>query len=113
MNNRQAALKKRRLWKKELNVMGKNRNRKTAGQEPPRESLLSRQLGGGCLVELSSDREALVEGCTGILEYDDGLIRLNTKNFILQFTGSNLQIQCMSETGAVIVGQIRSLEYIR
>ena len=63
-------------------------------------------------IELTGNREAVVEGCTGILEYNDYSIRLNTAKYVLCFTGTDMQIQCMTTTGAVIQGNIHSIQFL-
>ncbi len=43
-------------------------------------------------VELLSDREAVVDGCRGILEYNECCIRLCTGPLTVRFTGEGLTI---------------------
>ncbi len=62
-------------------------------------------------IELSGNYEALVEGCKGIVEYNDTLIRVNSDNGQLKFTGRNLQIACMSDDSMIIRGYIVGVEY--
>lgn len=61
---------------------------------------------------LNNNQEAIVEGCTGIIEYNDNVIRLNTPKFILRFTGRNLQVSCMMEDSIVVRGFILSMEFL-
>lgn len=63
-------------------------------------------------LELNGNREAIVEGCTGILEYNDYSIKLNTAKYVICFMGTDLQIQCMTTTGAVIQGNIHSVQFL-
>ena len=63
-------------------------------------------------IEFKSNREALVEGCKGILEYAPEIIRINTGNMVVSFTGRGLNIKCLSATGLIVEGYILSLEFI-
>ena len=61
-------------------------------------------------VELLSDREAVVDGCRGILEYSECCIRLCTGALTVQFTGEGLTMRNFGSLGAVVEGKIRSVE---
>ncbi len=63
-------------------------------------------------IDIEGNREAVVDGCKGVLEYNDCRIRLQTGKMIVQFTGHDLQIRSMTEKQAVIQGYITALEYI-
>lgn len=61
-------------------------------------------------VELLSDREAVVDGCRGILEYSECCIRLCTGALTVRFTGEGLTMRSFGGTGAVVEGKIRAVE---
>ena len=61
-------------------------------------------------VELSDNRRAVVEGCQGILEYDDTVIRLATGSGVIRFEGGDLGVSCMDNNAAVVVGLIARIE---
>ena len=63
-------------------------------------------------LELSGNREAIIEGCKGVLEYDENLVRINTGKMIIRFLGRNLTIRNLTEDSAVIEGYITSIEYM-
>ena len=65
----------------------------------------------GVRVEVLSNKQAIVDGCRGIIEYSDTLIRLSADRLILKFTGTDLEIKCLSQQNMVIEGQILSVEY--
>jgi len=67
--------------------------------------------GGDVKIELSSNREACVDGCKGIIEYYDTLIKLNIGNGTVSFCGKNLHISVYNANVAVIIGIINSVEY--
>ena len=63
-------------------------------------------------IELSGNTRAVVEGCKGILEYEDDVIRLNTASGIIRFMGQNLGMNCLNEDSAVVEGKILSVEFM-
>ena len=62
-------------------------------------------------IELLSNRQAVVDGCRGIIEYSDSCIRLSTDRMILKFTGTGLEIKSLTDSGVIVEGTILSLEY--
>lgn len=68
--------------------------------------------GGMLHVELSGNREAVVEGSCSILEYDDTIIRLRAGKYTLRFTGRGLTMRNLRKDSAIIEGYILSVEYL-
>ena len=62
-------------------------------------------------IEISGNREAVVDGCKGILQYDDGVIWLNTGGGAVTFRGSQLSMNNMKYEQAVITGMIAGVEF--
>lgn len=73
---------------------------------------LMRALPARPYIEMSSNVKMLVEGCTGILEYERECIQLAAGKWTLRITGSGLQIGSMKEQCAVITGMIAAVEYL-
>lgn len=99
----------------------KSRNRKETGARPPEQprdkitqllDIPASALAGMPQIELSGNREAVVEGCQGILEYDENIIRLSTGKMSIRFTGRNLQIKVLTHTSAVVDGFITGIEFL-
>ena len=63
-------------------------------------------------LELNGNREAIIEGCKGVLEYDENLIRINTGKMTIRFIGRELALRNLTEDTAVIDGYITSIEYM-
>ena len=63
-------------------------------------------------IELSGNREALVDGCRGVLQYEDDVIRLSTGRRVVRFQGSDLMIRTMQQNQLLISGTILSIEFI-
>lgn len=99
------------------------RNRKGSDTEPPAPAVPQSKLRhvldipasavtGLCQMELSGNREAVIEGCTGILEYNDAAIHLATSKMSIRFTGRGLQVKVMTHSSAVIEGWITGIEFV-
>lgn len=63
-------------------------------------------------IEMSGNREAVVDGCRGILVYDENIIRLNAGRCKLQFCGRGLCIRNLTRESVIISGFITSVEFI-
>lgn len=66
---------------------------------------------GNCHIVLSSNREATVDGCRGVLQYDDDVIRLNAGSVVVRFVGKDLMIRFIKAEQAFITGQILSVDF--
>lgn len=62
-------------------------------------------------IELSGNREAIIEGCIGVLEYSDNAIALNTGKLTVRICGCELTIVSMQNGQAVIKGIITCVDY--
>ena len=72
---------------------------------------LTQELRSVSHMELSGNREAIVEGCKGVVEYDEGIIRLNLGKNIVRFTGTGLSIRTLTLEQAIITGNILSIDF--
>lgn len=62
-------------------------------------------------MDMKSNREIVVEGCSGIEEYDENLVKIKVPKMVVSFFGRNLEIKCMSFDSLVIEGFITSIEF--
>lgn len=69
-------------------------------------------LGGMCQIELTGNREAVIEGCQGVLEYDETRIKLATNQMSVQFDGRNLQLKVLTHSSAVVEGFITGIAFL-
>lgn len=69
-------------------------------------------LAGVSQIEIAGNREAVIDGCQGILEYDENTIKLTTGKMSVKFTGRGLQIKVLTRDSAVIDGFISNIEFI-
>lgn len=63
-------------------------------------------------MELNGNREAVVEGCSGVLEYDAGVIRVKAGKLVVRFTGRGLVIKCLTADSLVVSGFITGIEFL-
>ncbi len=68
-------------------------------------------VAGYAHVELCGNREVIIEGCRGVLEYSDNVIALNTGRLTVRLCGCELTIVSMQNGQAIIKGIITSLDY--
>lgn len=67
---------------------------------------------GTAQMEVFGNSEAVIEGCKGIIEYDQGIIRLNTGNMIVRFQGTDLELKCFNEMQTVVRGNIATIDFM-
>lgn len=75
------------------------------GLPPP--SLLS-----GFRLEISGNREAVLEGCGGVLEYSEETIRVRAGKMSVRFSGRGLKIKCLTADSFVVEGYLTGLEFL-
>lgn len=63
-------------------------------------------------LEFNGNREVIIEECSGILEYSEQQVRVNTSHYILRFQGRNLQICTMTQDCIILSGHIERLEFV-
>ena len=68
-------------------------------------------MSGGAHVEVFSNREAVVDGCRGVMEYDEAGIRLNVGTGTLRVLGRGLDIDYFGDGQVVIKGFIQNIEF--
>ena len=67
----------------------------------------------GVRLLVSDDNRAEIEGCTGIVIYDENEVKLSAGKLAIGFVGSNLQITQYDSRLTVIEGFINSVNYER
>lgn len=63
-------------------------------------------------IELSGNREAVIEGSRGVLEYSPETVRVNTDGMIVSFFGRELDLRCISPSALIIGGFITKIEFM-
>lgn len=58
------------------------------------------------------NREVVIEGSRGVLEYSENVIRINTNMGLICFEGRNLNLKCISVSELIIDGFITKVEFV-
>ncbi len=62
-------------------------------------------------IDLCSNKEASVDGCVGIIEYNSALVRINCKQLIVKITGTDLTIKSDTAERINVYGNILSMDF--
>lgn len=62
-------------------------------------------------INLKGNREAIIDGCYGIIEYSDCLISVNIGSCTLKFIGVDFSVSDYSESNITICGIIKNIEF--
>ncbi|MEG1869744.1 MAG: YabP/YqfC family sporulation protein [Oscillospiraceae bacterium] len=95
----------------------RNRKQKPSNSQKEKQSGILQELSHELLeqpfhMELGSNREAIIEGSMGILQYDENIIKLGMGQCVTVFRGRNLHIQCMTSSSVIIKGFITGIEFM-
>ncbi len=63
-------------------------------------------------IELLGNREAVIEHCQGVLEYDDKVVRINAGKLVVRITGRNLMLKYMTGDGVMVEGYFTSIAFL-
>lgn len=63
-------------------------------------------------IEMLGNREIIVDGCKGVVEYGETLIKLSLGDNVLSLSGDNLVIRSFDSSVAVINGQICDISFV-
>ena len=66
---------------------------------------------GAAQIELSGNREAVIDGCKGVVEYDTDSVRLAIPNMTVLFRGRGLVMRCLTGESVIIDGVIDAIEF--
>jgi len=63
------------------------------------------------IIELTSNREAIIEGCHGIVEYNDCVATVNCKAFLLTFEGFDICLKSLSDNCISVKGRFTGISF--
>lgn len=63
------------------------------------------------LIELRSNREAVIEGAAGIVEYNDTQAVINCKSFLLTFSGFGISLSYLSSDSIKVTGNFSGISF--
>ena len=66
----------------------------------------------GATLQLNFNRQATIDGCRGIIDYYENLIKLKVLDGVVVFSGRGLSISSLSDTDVVIEGNIDTVEFL-
>lgn len=76
-----------------------------------KDSVIDDDLIKGVHIELFYNKQAVIEGCLGVYEYNDTYLKLRLKNGAVIFCGENFDIVNFENQTMTVKGKITSLEY--
>lgn len=82
-----------------------------ASKEKPSERLNKIEQLRMCHIELEGNRELIIDGCKGIVEYETDKIKVCTDMLMVSVTGDELGINAYAEDQIVINGKILSVDF--
>ena len=63
------------------------------------------------IIELTSNREAVIEGCTGIVEYNDCRATVNCKQYLVTFEGFDICLKSLSKDCISVKGRFNTISF--
>lgn len=69
------------------------------------------ELTNASVMEICSDRQITIDGCKGIVEYSDFMVKIKTAGGIVSIGGRYLNIKYLSVNSVVIEGKLLSVEF--
>lgn len=71
---------------------------------------LKRIINTDTQIQITGDCEVLVECCKKIIEYNDIMVKVRTRDLTVQIWGSGLSVNDFSAQGIYVCGKIHSVE---
>ncbi len=62
-------------------------------------------------IEMTGNREIIIDGCKGVVEYTENNIRLSLGESIMSLSGDSLLIQSFDNDVVIISGQISDIDF--
>ncbi len=63
-------------------------------------------------IEMAGNREIIIDGCKGVVEYTENNIRISLGENVLSLSGDNLLIQSFDNDVVIINGQISDIDFL-
>jgi sporulation protein YqfC len=74
--------------------------------------LPSNAVTNGLQIEMAGNTHAFVDGCQGVIEYNDNTIKLASARKDVRFTGRNLRVRSMTAGSCVVEGDIHTVDFL-
>jgi sporulation protein YqfC len=62
-------------------------------------------------IEMTGNREIIIDGCKGVVEYTENNIRISLGESVLSLSGDNLVIQTFDNDVVIIDGMISDIDF--
>ena len=66
---------------------------------------------GGSVITLTGNRAAVIDGCDGIVDYDEAQVIFRTGRLTVRIAGQGLRLMRLTEHSASVEGLIVGVEY--
>ena len=87
-------------------------SRKTREKNQLKNKLISEMFRDEPRIEMSGNREIIIDGCKGVVEYTENNIRISLGESVLSLSGDNLLIQSFDNDVVIINGQISDIDFL-
>jgi len=62
-------------------------------------------------IEITGCNEIVIDGCKGILMYDENGIKINAGKHSVQISGGSLLVSSFNDENMIITGRVKSIEF--
>lgn len=62
-------------------------------------------------IELVSNKEAMIEGCSGIVEYNDTLVTVNCKKITVSIEGTDINLKTLASDIIEVTGTFSNISF--
>lgn len=76
-----------------------------------RDEILNSDVTKGIHTEIFSNKKVIIEGCKGIVDYQDNYIKLKLKKGFFSLTGTEFLIISFDEEKIIIKGNVLTVEF--
>lgn len=93
-------------------MRGAEMSRKTREKNQLKNKLISEMFRDEPRIEMAGNREIIIDGCKGVVEYTENNIRISLGENVLSLSGDNLLIQSFDNDVVIINGQISDIDFL-
>ncbi|MBQ4572742.1 MAG: YabP/YqfC family sporulation protein [Clostridia bacterium] len=86
--------------------------RKTREKNQIKNKIIGEMFRDEPRIELTGNREVIIDGCKGVVEYTENNIRISLGENVLSLSGDNLLIQSFDNDVVIINGQISDIDFL-
>ena len=76
-----------------------------------KKKLLSEMITSEPRIEMTGNREIIIDGCKGVIEYTENNVRISLGESIMSISGDSLIIQSFDNDVVIITGQISDIDF--